>query len=74
MTDTQNNMPARIITKRDKVADIIQTLITERLADPIGMVSDPEYCITMIVQYIEAANIARSMMHMPPINLDDYPD
>lgn len=62
------------MTKKDKVADIIHTIIAERLADPVRMVSDTNYCIAMIAQYIEAANIARSMMHMPPINLDDYPD
>jgi hypothetical protein len=67
-------MATRIVTKRDKIADIIQTIISERLADPVRMVSDTEYCVAMISLYIEAANVARSMMNMQPINLDDYPD
>ena len=63
-----------IITKRDKVADIIQTIIAEKLADPIKMVTNTEYCINAVSQYIEAANIARSILNMPPIDLNDYPD
>ena len=62
------------MTKREKVADIIRTMISEGLVDPIRMVVDPDYCINMVAQYIEAANIAREMMHMEPLDLNSYPD
>ena len=49
-------------------------LIVEGLADPIRIIFDTEYCAESVAMYIEAANIARSALKMPLINLEDYPD
>lgn len=62
------------MTKREKITEIMRTLIVEGLADPVRIIFDAEYCAESVVTYIEAANIARSALKMPLINLDDYPD
>ena len=63
-----------MMTKREKIAEIVHTLIVEGLADPLRILVDAHYAAGAVAQYIEAANIARSMLHMPPIDLDSYPD
>ena len=63
-----------MMTKREKIAEIMYTLIFEGLADPIRMVIDIDYRVESVARYIEAANIARSILNMPPIDLDNYPD
>lgn len=62
------------MTKREKIIEIVHTLIVEGLADPRRILVDTQYAVTAVAQYIEAANIARSMLDMPLINLEDYPD
>ena len=62
------------MTKREKITEIVYTLIAEGLVDPIRIIFDTEYCAESVVTYIEAANIARSALKMPLINLEDYPD
>ena len=62
------------MTKREKIVEIVHTLIVEGLADPLRISIDTHYAAAAVAQYIEAANITRSMLHMPLINLDDYPD
>ena len=62
------------MTKREKILEIVRTLIVEGLVDPIRIIFDAEYCAESVATYIEAANIARSALKMPLINLDDYPD
>ena len=62
------------MTKREKITEIMRTLIVEGLVDPIRIVFDTDYCAESVALYIEAANIARSALKMPLINLDDYPD
>ena len=62
------------MTKREKIIEIMRTLIVEGLADPIRIIFDTDYCAESVATYIEAANIARSALKMPLINLDDYPD
>lgn len=49
------------------INDIVSTLVETGKADPIRMMSDPEYAVEMVTTYIDAANLARSMMNMPPI-------
>lgn len=52
----------------------MRTLIVEGLPDPVRIRFDADYCAESVAQYIEAANITRSVLKMPLINLDDYPD
>lgn len=63
-----------MMTKREKIVEIVHTLIVEGLADPLRILVDTHYTAAAVAQYIEAANIARSILHMPPIDLDSYPD
>lgn len=60
--------------KEKKSLRLCITLIVEGLADPVRIIFDAEYCAESVAMYIEAANIARSILHMPPIDLDSYPD
>ena len=62
------------MTKREKIIEIVSILIVEGLVDPVRIIFDTEYCAESVATYIEAANIARSALKMPLINLDDYPD
>ena len=62
------------MTKREKITEIMRTLIVEGLVDPIRIIFDADYCAESVATYIAAANIARSALKMPLINLDDYPD
>ena len=52
----------------------MRTLIVEGLADPIRIIFDTDYCAESVATYIEAANITRSALKMPLIDLNDYPD
>ena len=70
----QTNKHRNTMTKREKITEIVYTLIAEGLVDPIRIIFDTEYCAESVAQYIEAANIARSALKMPLINLEDYPD
>ena len=63
-----------MMTKREKITEIVSILIVEGLVDPIRIIFDTEYCAESVAMYIEAANIARSALKMPLINLEDYPD
>ena len=62
------------MTKREKIVEIMCTLIVEDLVDPVRIIFDTDYCAESVATYIEAANIARSALKMPLINLEDYPD
>ena len=62
------------MTKREKITEIMRTLIVEGLVDPIRIIFDAEYCAESVATYIEAAIITRSVLKMPPIDLDSYPD
>ena len=70
----QTNKHRNAMTKREKIIEIVHTLIVEGLADPRRILVDTQYAVAAVAQYIEAANIARSMLDMPLINLEDYPD
>ena len=56
------------------VSSVIRALIDERLADPVRMLTDHEYMIDRISTYINAANLAREMMHMPKLFLYEIPE
>ena len=52
---------------RRVINDIISTLVETGKADPIRMMNDLDYAVEMISTYIQAANLARSAMNMPPL-------
>jgi len=52
---------------RRVIDDIVSTLVETGKADPIRMLSDLDYASEMISTYIQAANLARSTMNMPPL-------
>ena len=52
---------------RRVIDDIVSTLVESGKADPIRMLSDLDYASEMISTYIQAANLARSTMNMPPL-------
>ena len=62
------------MTKREKITEIVSILIVEGLVDPVRIIFDTEYCAESVALYIEAANITRSALKMPLIDLNDYPD
>jgi len=51
----------------EKIIDIIDTMIEYRLLDPVCALYDKEYLVESVLRYIEAANVAREIMHMPPL-------
>ena len=62
------------MTIREKITEIMRTLIVEGLVDPVRIIFDTDYCAESVAMYIEAANIVRSALKMPLIDLNDYPD
>ena len=61
---------AEAIAHNDKVIrEIINALVDFRLADPYDLIINRQYVLELIGIYLEAANIARSMMHMEPLVL-----
>lgn len=51
----------------EKIKDIISTMIEFKLLDPIRAMVDEDYLINSVTDYIKAANIAREVLHMPPL-------
>lgn len=61
---------AEAIAHNDKVIrEVINALVDFRLADPYDLIINRQYALEQIGIYLEAANIARSMMHMEPLVL-----
>lgn len=52
---------------QEKVIDIINTMIEYGLIDPVRALYDKKYLVESVLQYIEAANLAREIMHMSPL-------
>lgn len=52
---------------REKVIDIIDTMLEYGLIDPVRALTDQEYLVESILIYIKSANMARKMMHMSPL-------
>lgn len=52
---------------QEKVIDIIDTMIEYGLIDPVRALYDKEYLVESVCHYIEAAHIAREIMHMSPL-------
>lgn len=76
MTDMTNinrkNMKRNYLKhNRDVINNVINALFEEHLVDPLTFINDRQYAIAAISTYIQAANIAREMMHMEPLVLYD---
>lgn len=50
----------------DKLKDIILTMIENKMLDNTR-IFDKEYVLERVNLYIKSANMARSMMNMPPL-------
>ena len=50
-----------------KFRDIIETMIELKLIDPVQAMLDKNYLTERFWMYVEAANLAREMMHMEPL-------
>ena len=50
-----------------KFKDIVNTMVEMNLLDPYRAMLDQNYLWQCINQYVEAANIAREIMHMEPL-------
>lgn len=51
------------------VTDVIETLFAFKMVDTMKMFTDPRYAKRSVVNYINAANLARETMGMPRIVL-----
>ena len=51
------------------IREVINALIDFKLADPYELITNHQYALEMVQIYLEAANIAREWMHMPPLVL-----
>ena len=50
-----------------KFRDIIETMIEYKMLDPVKALMDREYLTERFWMYVEAANIAREIMHIEPL-------
>ena len=50
-----------------KFRDIIETMIEYKMLDPAKALMDREYLTERFWMYVQAANIAREMMHIEPL-------
>ena len=61
---------AEAIAHNQKVVkNVINALVEFKLADPFQLMTDHQYAAQQFWAYIEAANVARGMMHMEPLVL-----
>ena len=61
---------AEAIAHNQKVVkNVINALVEFKLVDPFKMLTDHNYAINSIQNYIAAANIVRDMMRMPRLEL-----
>ena len=51
------------------IRNAMMALIENKLADPVRLITDQTYAIEQIINYIQAANITRKMLHMPKLYL-----
>lgn len=51
------------------IGNVMTSLVETGKADPVKLLSDTHYAIEMVTTYLEAANLARSMMGMPQLFL-----
>lgn len=56
------------------IRNAMMALVENKLADPVRLITDQTYATEQIINYIQAANITRKMLHMPKlylINIDE---
>ena len=51
------------------IREVINALVDFKLVDPYDLITNHQYALEMVQIYLEAANIARECMHMPPLVL-----
>lgn len=51
------------------IGNVMTALVETGKADPVKLLSDGQYAAEMVTAYMEAANLARSMMGMPQLFL-----
>ena len=51
------------------IRNAMMALVENKLADPVRLITDQTYAIEQIINYIQAANITRKMLHMPKLYL-----
>jgi len=57
------------MTAKEKLIDIIETMVEYNMLDLKRAMFDKEYLIERVSMYIQAANIARESMNMKKIEL-----
>ena len=51
------------------IRNAMMALVENKLADPVRLITDQTYATEQIINYIQAANITRKMLHMPKLYL-----
>ena len=52
---------------RTVIGKVMASLVETGKADPVRLLNDGQYAAEMVTTYMEAANLARSMMGMPQL-------
>lgn len=56
------------------VKHVIISLVESNMADPIRLLTDTNYASQMIYTYLEASNLVRESMNLPPLVIYDIKD
>lgn len=56
------------------VKHVIIALVESNMADPIKLLTDTDYSSKMVYTYLEASNIVRESMNLPPLVIYDIKD
>ena len=51
------------------IRNAMMALVENKLADPVRLITDQTYATEQIINYIQAANITREMLHLPKLYL-----
>ena len=55
------------VHNQNVIAEVTKTLLEYRIVDPIAYVSDPQYAARCIRDYVQAYNLIRTTMNLPPL-------
>lgn len=56
------------------VKHVIISLVESNMVDPIKLLTDTDYSSKMVYTYLEASNIVRESMNLPPLVIYDIKD
>lgn len=56
------------------VKNVIIALVESNMADPIRLLTDTDYASKMVYTYLEASNLVRESMNLPPLVIYDIND